>query len=216
MAPKPHEIAGDARHVEDRAERSVAEPLESDPIDRFAAAHEALKPLNVIGIETRHLRAHRRLVAAHVEDVAALKPDLVERRHRPKLDVVGHPAPAERPELLEQERRGHDGRAQVEGEAVLAKDARPPARPAEFLDDGHPIAARAEPDRRREPAEPAADHDRSGTGARWVGNRLRTVKRQHNLTLAVSISLEQGKCAVCTAGSLTRPGGGRRPRPTNP
>ena len=202
MAAEPYEIPGDARHVDDRAEGSVAKPFESDPVDRFAAAHEALKPLDVIGIETRHLGAHRRLVAAHVEDGAALKADLIERRHRPKLDVVGHPAPAERPELLEQERRGHDRRSQVEGEAVLMKHARPAAWAAEFFDDGHPVAPCAEPDRRRETAEPAANHDRSGTGARRAGNRLRTIKRQHKLTLAVSISLDQGKMRRAAAGRL--------------
>ena len=37
------EIAGDARHIGERAEGRVAELLEADAVDGFASAHEALE-----------------------------------------------------------------------------------------------------------------------------------------------------------------------------
>ena len=50
-------------------------------------------------------------------------------------------------------RRGDDGGAGVEGEAVLPVRARPAARLVEPLQHGDPPPARAEPHRRRETAE---------------------------------------------------------------
>ena len=89
---------------------------------------------------------------------------------------------AEPPQLLEQERRGDDGRAGVEGEAVLAVDVGAAAGRVELFQHGDAIAAGAEPDRRRQAAEAAADDDRrrlAPPAARWP----RIAECQHNLTL---------------------------------
>ena len=91
---------------------------------------------------------------------AVLKADPVERRHRHQRHVVGQLASAQLPQFLEQERRGDDGRAGVEGEAVLPVDVGAAAGRIELFQHGDAIALGAEPDRRRQSAEAAADHHR--------------------------------------------------------
>ena len=91
---------------------------------------------------------------------SVVEADAIERRQRPQIDVVGHAPAAERPEFLEQERRGDDGRTGIEGEAVLAIDIGAPARRIELFQHRDAIAARPEADRRGKSAKARADHDR--------------------------------------------------------
>ena len=165
MTLEPREVWGNSRHVQNRTERRVAQPLEANAVDRFTVADEPVISSDIVGIEAGNLGAHRRFVAAGVEDVAILKANLVEQRNRPKLDVVRHPPAAERPQLLEQERRGDNRRPGVKGEAVLAMHESPPSRGVELFHDRHAIAARAEPHSGRQAAEPAADDHRPRPGA---------------------------------------------------
>ena len=89
---------------------------------------------------------------------------LVERIDRPQVDVVFHAPAAERPQFLEQERCGNDGRPGVEGEAILPMDIGSAPGRVELFENGDPVAAGAQPDSRSEAAETASDDDRSGTG----------------------------------------------------
>ena len=129
----------------------------------LAGLHEALVAGHVARREARHLGAHGRRIAGVVEDLAAIEADPIERRHRAQVDIVGQRPAAQRPQLLEQERRGDDGRSGVEREAVLAKHVGPPAGGIELLQHGDAIAARTQTNRRRQPAEAAADHDGMGS-----------------------------------------------------
>ena len=156
------QVGHHARHRAEGAEGNMSEPLEADPASLFAEAHEPLVPRHVAGAEPRHLGAHRRRVGRAVEGGAVREAQPVEGRQGHQLDVVREAPAAERPKLLEQEGRGDDGGAGVEGEAVLPVDARPPARRMEPLQHRHPVAARAEPHRRGEAAEAAADHHGMG------------------------------------------------------
>ena len=94
-----------------------------------------------------------------MESRAVGEADAVEGVHRPQVDVVAHLATAQRPQLLEQERRRDDGRAGVEREAVLSMDGGAAARGVELLEHRHPIAASAETNGRGQPAEAATDHN---------------------------------------------------------
>ena len=69
-------------------------------------------------------------------------------------------APAgQRPQLLEQEGRGDDGRARVESEAVLPVHVGAAARRIELLEHRDLVAPRAESHRGGQAAEATADHD---------------------------------------------------------
>ena len=114
---------------------------------------------------------------------AVVEADLIEGRQRPQFDVVRHPPPAERPQFLEQKRRGDDRRAGVEGEAVLPNDVGAPAGGVELLEHRDAVAARAEPHRRRQPAESAADHHRVRTRCENGRLCLAAIECQHNMTL---------------------------------
>lgn len=182
IALEPDEVRGDPRHVHQRVERLVGETLEAEAIDLPALLHESLEPRDVALAELGDLGAHRGGVAALAEHRAVGEADVVEGRDAPEVDVVLHPAPGERPQLLEQERRRDDRRAGVEGEAVLAERGRAAAGGVELFQHRDAVAPRLQPHRRREPAKAAADDDCAGT--RFY-SRFRTgaISRcQHNLT----------------------------------
>jgi hypothetical protein len=153
----------------------VAQALEADPEDGLARPHEALVARHVGRGEPGHLRPHGGGVAGVVESLAVVETDAVERRDRPQLDIVGEPAAAQPPELLEQERGRDDGRPRVEGEAVLPVNVSPAARRVEPLQDGHPVAARTQPHGRGQAAEAAADHDGMGRALGQGTRHSRTV-----------------------------------------
>jgi hypothetical protein len=93
-----------------------------------------------------------------------------------QADIVGEPAAAQRPQFLEHEGRGDDGRSGIEGEAVLAELRRPSSRFIKLLDHSDAVAARAEPDGSGKAAEAGSDDDGVGpvsivtlaTGKRWI------------------------------------------------
>lgn len=140
----------------------MAELFEADLVDRFAGRQEPFVSRHIARREPCHFGAHGLRITAVVEAFAAVEPDAVIRRHRPQIDVVGHAPAAQGPQLLEQERRGDDGRAGIEGESVLPVHVGTPPRRVEFLEDGHPIAPCAQPDGCCQTAKAAADHDRMG------------------------------------------------------
>ena len=170
-AAEADEVGGDAGHVGPVQERHVAELLEADAVDLLAGGHEAVVASDVVGREAGDLGAHGVGVAAVVEGGAVVEADAVERVDRAEFDVVGEGAAAQRPEFFEEDRRGDDGGAGVEGEAVLAEDGGAAAGFGEALEDGDAVAAGAEPDGGGEPAEAAADDDgmRGEVGAQRYG-----------------------------------------------
>ncbi len=158
----------------------MAELLEPDAENGFALAHVALVAGYVGRREARDLGQHRRAIAAVVEGLAVVETDPVEGRDGAQVHVVGELAAAELPEILEEERRGDDGRARVEGEAVLPVDIGAAAGRIELFQDGDAIAARAKPDGCRETAEAAADHDGMGPAIGLDrGCRARGIDCQH-------------------------------------
>ena len=111
------------------------------------------KPETSLRVEARDFRPHRRFVAAHREDVAVVEANFVEGIDRPQVDVVFHATAAERPQFLEQERRGDDGRPGVEGEAVLTMDVGSAPGSVELFENGDAVASGAQSDSRSEAAE---------------------------------------------------------------
>ena len=160
IARQPDHLGRDPRHVGPFAERHVAELFESDLEDLLAGLHVAVVAADIAGRKSCDLRAHGGRIAGVIEVRAVLKADPVERRHRHQRHVVGQFASAQLPQFLEQERRGDDGRTGIEGEAVLPVDVSAAAGRIEFFQHGDAIAFRAEPNRRRQSAEAAADHHR--------------------------------------------------------
>ena len=184
VAAQPHHAGRTLRHVPDAVEGLVAQLLEADAVDRLAGVQEPLVAGDVVRAQRADLRAHALVIAGAVEGEAVVKTDPVEWIHRDQRDVVGHLATTERPQLLEAEERGDDARTGVEGVAVLVELVAAAAGLIEPVDDGDPIAARAEADRGGEPAEAGADDDGVGTAvAGDGGGGGRTVECcQHGLT----------------------------------
>ena len=154
---QPDHVRNDPDHIHPRGERDIAEPLEADPEDRLARPHEPLVARDVRCRQPCDLGAHGGGIAGVVERLAVLETNAVERRHRPELDVIRQPPPAQPPELLEQKGSGDDGRTGVEREAVLTMDVGPASRRVELLENGNPIAPGSEPNRGSQAAKPAAD-----------------------------------------------------------
>jgi hypothetical protein len=183
VAAELDHLRDDLRHVHPRAEGHVAQLLEADAKDLLALRDEALVPGHVAGLEFADLAAHFGGVAGVIKLLTVGKPDPVERRHRPHVDGVRHALAAQRPQLLEEERRGDHGGPGVEGEPVLLVHVSSPAGGIELVQHGHAVAAGAEAHRRGEPAKAAADHD--GMSLRARGRAARhagSVMAVHGLT----------------------------------
>jgi hypothetical protein len=104
--------------------------------------------------------------------LAIVETDRVERIERDQRSISSaEAAAAQRPEFLEHERRGDDGRPGIEGEAVLAELRRPSSGFIKLLENSDAVAARAEPDGSGKPAEAGADDDGMGTGIVDFGHR---------------------------------------------
>ena len=165
-APRLHlqQVGRHPDHVHERAERNMAEILETEAAQFHAQRHEALIALDIARRQPRHLGPHARRIARNVEQAAVVEPQPVVRVHPPQVDVVFQPLAGEPPELLQQLRHGDDGRTGIEGETVLPVHIRPPARRIEPLQHRHAVAARAQPHRGGKAAKPAADdHGVGGT-----------------------------------------------------
>ena len=74
----------------------------------------------------------------------------------------------EREELVDEKRRGDDGRAGIVGEALVLEDVGAAAGLVAHLEDGRVVAARLQADGGGQPAEAGADDD--GGRARGGGH----------------------------------------------
>ena len=81
--------------------------------------HQVFKALHIGGVEGGNLREHGRVVVAVIKVCAVVKANAVERRHQAQIDMVFHVFAAQGEQLFDEVRHGDDGRASVEGEAVL-------------------------------------------------------------------------------------------------
>ena len=154
-----HHRRDDLEHVFDLPERHVRQRLEADAEDRLALREKPFIATHVVRRKPRDLAFHRLRVAGIVERRAVVKADAVVGVDRPQVDLVVETPATQAPEFFEQKRRGDDGRAGIEGEAVLPKDTRPPARLRQSIDDRHAETAHAQADGRRQPAEARPDDD---------------------------------------------------------
>ncbi len=187
VALEADEMAGDARHIGERAEGRVSELLEADAVDGFAVSHEAFEARNIPRIEARNFRPHRRFVSAHREDVAVVEANLVKGIDGAQVHIVCHAAAAERPQFFEQKGRCDNRGSGVEGEAILSMDGGSAPRSVELFENRDLVAPRAQSNGRGEAAESAPDHDRSGTGIQTGRADRALLKCQHNDTLSMSI-----------------------------
>ncbi len=163
-----HQVRQDAQHVHRRAEGHMAKLFEADPVDRFALRHESVVARHVTGRQPAHLGAHPRGIAAAGEDRAVVEADRIEGIERAQLHIVGELASRERPQFLEKERRGDDGGAGIEGEAILPEHTGAPAGLLELFEHRDAIALGAKPDGGGQPAQTAADDGRMGPSVRGL------------------------------------------------
>jgi hypothetical protein len=129
--------------------------------DLLAAADERQIALDVrlIRAEAEDLRRHPLLVSRVVEMRPVREEDAVERIDGNEREVVLRLAAAQSEQLGDQPGRGDDRRATVESESVPAIDIGATTRLIALLEHGDVMPTGREADRRRQPAEPAADDD---------------------------------------------------------
>jgi hypothetical protein len=139
---QPDQIGQHPRHVGPAAEGHMPKPLEPDPETGLAGFQERFVPRDITGRHASDLRPHRIQIAGILEDLAIVEADAIVGRHRPQFDIIGQPPAAELPKLLQQEGCRDDGRAGVEGEAILPVHIGPAARRIQLFQHGDPIAPR--------------------------------------------------------------------------
>ena len=81
--------------------------------------HQVLKTLHIFRAEFGNLIEHLLVVVAVVKVRAIVKPNAVERRHQAQINMVFHFTAAQCEQLGNEVRQGDDGRAGVEGKAIL-------------------------------------------------------------------------------------------------
>src|SRR5262249_10455530 len=145
-------------------ERDVAELLEADGEDLLRLGDEADVAVDVAGAELAHFGGHALGVAGVVEDAAVVEADAVERVDGDERDVLFELLAGEREQLFEQEGRGDDRRAAVEGEAGVAVDVAAAAGLVALVDERDGEAAGLQADGGGESAEAGADDDDRGRG----------------------------------------------------
>ena len=184
VALQPDQVRRDLQHVDRRGEGDVAQFLEPDGADFSRHGEEGAVAGQVRRGDAGDLALLRRQIGRTGDLVAIVEADAVEGRHGTHVDVVLHLLAAELPEFGEEEGRGDDGGAAIEGEAVLPQHAGAAAGICQALEHGDPVAARAEADRGSQPAEAAADDDgvRTAVGS-GVGSACRRRACQHYLTV---------------------------------
>jgi hypothetical protein len=126
---------------------------------------------DIAGREFGDLGFHRGVVTVDAELAAIVETDRVEGIERDQRDIVGELAAAQRPQFLEDEGRGDDGRSGIEGETVLAELRRPAAGLFKLFENGDTVSARAEPDGGGKAAETGSDHDGVGPACRRPGRQ---------------------------------------------
>jgi hypothetical protein len=124
---------------------------------------EAVVPIDIGRVESRHLIPHAGGVAAVVEVRAVVEPNPVERVHGLERHVVAHLLTTQRPQFLQQVRGGDDGGAGIEGEAVLLPYVGAAANFVQLLQDRHAVALGTQAHGRGQATKAAADHDGMGS-----------------------------------------------------
>ena len=152
-------IRSDLQHVGEVVERHVAKLFKADPEDVFRRFHEAIIGRHIFGADLRDLPQHVFLVVGIIEVRAVVEADAIERVHRLQDDIVRQLLAAELPQLLEQIRRGDDGRAGVESETILAINVAAATRCIELFQHRDAIALRPQTNCCGETTETRADHD---------------------------------------------------------
>ena len=147
-------------HRREVEEGDMAELFIAFAVHALGIFEEAVVAGDVGGIELADLTLQRRFIVRVIEVRAVGPIEAVEGRHRLQRDVARHVGPGQRPQFLQAGRIGDDGRAGVEGEAVLFPIIGPAARPVARFDDRRRDARRLQPDRQRQPAESRSDDDR--------------------------------------------------------
>ena len=120
--------------------------------------HEPFITLDVARRQVGNLLSHGVRITGAVERGSVVEADPIEWRYRRQYYVVYHFAAAKAPELFQQERRGKDGRAGIEGETVLAEYRCAAPDGIQFLQHGNPVAACPQPDCGGKTAEPRSYH----------------------------------------------------------
>ena len=81
--------------------------------------HQVLKTLHIFWAEFGNLIEHLLVVVAVVKVSAIVKSNAVERRHQAQINMVFHFTTTQCEKLGNEVRQGDDGRAGVEGKAIL-------------------------------------------------------------------------------------------------
>ena len=158
------------QQVADGVEGHGGEFLEAQLVAAVGLGDERLVAGQIRRAEAGDLGAHRGVVAAVVEVRAVVELDAIKRIQRAQLDIVGHLAAAQRPQLFEHERHGDDGRPGVERVAVLSMNIGAAAGSIELFQHRDLIAPNTQSDGGSQAAEAAADHQ---GGGRCVGTACR-------------------------------------------
>ncbi len=158
VRPQLEHLGHDLEHVGQAMKRHVPKLLEADLEDALGLLDEAEVAIDIGRTPGADLLQHLLGVAAVLEVATVVEADPVKRAHRQQLKVVGHLATAQGEQLLDEVRGGHHGRTSVEHIAGIAVDIGPTARLIALLQQGHLVAPRLEPNRRRQPAKPRANH----------------------------------------------------------
>jgi hypothetical protein len=166
---KPDQVGRDPHHVGERRERLVGQiderALKNGP--RFF--HELPIAGHVLGREFLDLGDNLFLVPGVIEGPSIVENDPVIGRHRNDADIIFRPASRQREKLIDEKRRGDDRRPGVIGEPAIMEDRGAAARLVAHLEDRRVVAARLQPDRRRQAPEAGADDQGAGMWARLVG-----------------------------------------------
>ena len=169
---QPDQVRRHPHHVGEGREGPVGQVDKRPVEDRARFADELQVARHILGVEAPDLLDHRGLVAGVIEHTPIVKNDAVKRRHRHDRHIILRPPPRQREELVDEERRGDDRGARVVGEAAVLEDVGAAARLVAHLQHRRLIAARAQADRRRQPAKPRADDQcATGKGRRGVHDR---------------------------------------------
>ena len=112
-----------------------------------------------LGAEAADLALHARGVAGIVEVGAVREEDAVERVDGHQGQVILALPARQLEEVIDQPRRGDDGWAAIEREAVLPVDVGAATRLVPLLEQRHLVPARGQPHSGGQAAKPRANHD---------------------------------------------------------
>ena len=130
-----------------------------------------MKALHIGRVEGGDLRQHGCVVVAVIKVRAVVKADAVEGGHQAQVDMVFHVFAAQGEQLFDQVRQGDDGRARVEGEAVLLVHISAAASHVELFEHLYLVALDAEPDGSGQATKASANDDGAGPPIDTLGHR---------------------------------------------